>query len=81
MSRYTTMPPSGAYPEVTAFAKDWMSGWTFQCVSANHWPVRQKPVIKTLLDTPAARLNVPALSLKLIDTLRIYALGRGSSLC
>ncbi len=22
-----------------------MSGWTFQCVSANHWPVRQKPVI------------------------------------
>ena len=45
ISRETMIPPRGAYPEVTALANDWMSGWTPQWVRANHWPVRQKPVM------------------------------------
>src|SRR5438128_423841 len=30
------IPPRGAYPEVTALANDWMSGWTPQWVRADH---------------------------------------------
>src|SRR5712691_4885943 len=45
IARFTMMPPSGRYPEVTPLAKDMRSGLTFQWDSANHFPVRQKHVI------------------------------------
>ena len=39
------MPPSGTYPDVTAFAKVTISGVTFQWDSPNQRPVRPKPVM------------------------------------